>query len=348
MSNARNTVNISQAATAIKQLITVNLVPMLHGSPGLGKSDIVRQVAKETNLYLLDERIAQADPTDLKGLPGIKDGKATFLPFDNFPTENTPIPEGYDGWLIFLDELPGASPAVQKAAYKLILDRMVGNHPLHPNVRLVAAGNLITDNAFVEEMSTALKSRMVHLELALDVDTWLKWAYESNVNSLITSFITWKKSAALYTFKPDTEDYTYGCPRTWGMVNEYSKEHSLNPSENPLMPVVVAGIVGNGLAAEFIQYCKLASELISVEDILKDPEGVVIPDSMSATYAIVGALAEQVDADNLEIAYKFLSRLSGPMLVVGLRGIIQRNRQLFTHPTIMQWISVHSRELTEV
>ena len=96
--------------------------------------------------------------------------KAVFTPFSIFPLENDPIPQGYDGWMLLLDELSSANKQVQAAAYKLILDRQVGSFNLHPNCAIVAAGNKITDKAVVTQMSTALQSRLIHYELSVSVD----------------------------------------------------------------------------------------------------------------------------------------------------------------------------------
>lgn len=130
----------------------------------------------------------------------------------HFPIEGDPIPHGYSGWLLFLDEATSAPPAIQAAAYKLILDRMVGSHHLHKNVAIVCAGNLETDNAIVQPMSTALQSRLVHMELVIDHQEWIDWAVQNDIDHRITSFIGFKPSA-LFTFTPDHTDKTYACPR---------------------------------------------------------------------------------------------------------------------------------------
>lgn len=101
---------------AVKRVLTAGLVPMIEGSPGIGKSDIVRAIAKDWGLKVIDTRLSQAAPEDLNGLPMRKGDKAAFLPFENFPVEGDKVPEGYNGWLIFLDELTSAPKSVQAAA----------------------------------------------------------------------------------------------------------------------------------------------------------------------------------------------------------------------------------------
>ncbi len=149
------TVTPNQAAQEIVACISAGLTPLLSGSPGTGKSSLMNQVAKDYQLKLLDLRLSQCTPEDLQGYPMRNGNKATFTPFDIFPLEGEEIPEGYEGWILFLDELTSATKPVQAAAYKLILDRMVGSYRLHPNVAIVGAGNKMTDRAVVNQMSTA-------------------------------------------------------------------------------------------------------------------------------------------------------------------------------------------------
>ena len=129
-----------------------------------------------------------------------------------FPLESDPIPAGFNGWILFLDELTSASRSVQSSSYKLILDHMVGEHKLHDKLLIVGAGNREDDGAIVEPMSTALQSRLVHIDVVLDVDCWLEWAMNNGIDHRITSYIKFKPDM-LYTFKPDHTDKTYGSPR---------------------------------------------------------------------------------------------------------------------------------------
>ena len=100
----------------IAKYIQAKLVPMLIGSPGCGKSQIVHAIAKMYNLFVIDLRLSQCDPTDLLGFPHIFGAKAGYLPMNTFPIEGDKIPEGYSGWLLFFDEFNSAPPSVQAAA----------------------------------------------------------------------------------------------------------------------------------------------------------------------------------------------------------------------------------------
>lgn len=205
-------VKISQAIAMITTFIKAKLVAMMDGSPAIGKSSIVHQIAKEYGLKVIDLRLSQCDPTDLLGFPKISGDRAGYVPMNTFPIEGDSVPAGYNGWILFLDEFNSAPPAVQAAAYKLVLDRMVGTYHLHKNVAIVCAGNLESDNAIVQPMSTALQSRLVHMELVVDAKEWDDWASENGIDHRITSYMKFKPGN-LYTFSPDHTDKTYASPR---------------------------------------------------------------------------------------------------------------------------------------
>jgi len=97
-------VTISQVKPHIEMLWDAKkpICPFLHSSPGIGKSSIGRQLAKKRNLKFIDLRLTDMDPSDFNGLPGFSEGVASFIPFDTFPLEGDPIPDGYDGWLVML------------------------------------------------------------------------------------------------------------------------------------------------------------------------------------------------------------------------------------------------------
>ena len=109
-------VKISQAVNMITTAIKARVVPMLKGSPGCGKSQIIYQIADSYGLQVIDIRLSQCDPTDLAGFPTIEGGKADYMPMKHFPIEGDPLPPGKNGWLLFLDEATSAPPAIQAAA----------------------------------------------------------------------------------------------------------------------------------------------------------------------------------------------------------------------------------------
>jgi MoxR-like ATPase len=96
-------VNIKQASDMVKLVLKANLVPIIHGSPAIGKSDVVKSIADKYKLKLIDIRLSQCDVTDLNGLISFKGNKCSYSPMDIFPLEDDPIPEGYNGFLLFFN-----------------------------------------------------------------------------------------------------------------------------------------------------------------------------------------------------------------------------------------------------
>ena len=334
-------VKASQATAMITKYIQAKLVPMLVGSPGCGKSQIVHAIAEQYNLKVIDLRLSQCDPTDLLGFPTIMGDKAGYVPMNTFPIEGDPIPSGYSGWMLFLDELNAAPTSVQAASYKLALDKMVGIYHLHKNVAIVCAGNLETDNAIVQPMSTALQSRLTHLELVVDAKEWGDWAATNNIDHRITSYINFKPGN-LYTFQADHTDTTYACPRTWefanrilGVVEEGSKE---------MLPLL-AGTISEGVAREFLSFCKIYKELATTAQIVTNPKGIKMPDEPSILYALTGSLSHNATAANFEALMEFVVRMPIEFQVVCLRETVRRHPELKTHAALKMWIANTSNEL---
>jgi len=329
---------------AITTVLAANLVPFIKASPGVGKSQIVSQVAKEYNLKLIDIRLSQYDQTDLNGFPTINENKrSVYLPFETMPIEGDPVPEGYAGWLMFLDEINSAALAVQAAAYKLILDKQVGQYNLHPDVYIVAAGNLATDKAIVNRTSTAMQSRMVHLNLNVNKDEWLQWAVTSDIDHRVISFIEFRGDDLLHRFDPNHNDDTFPCPRTWQFLSDIVKDRE--DIDTHLDLIISEGTVGKGAAREFHSFIKIYSELPNIKDIMANPESIHISNESSIRYALSGYVASNITDSNVDTLYKFIERLPKEFQVLVWRKAIKTNPTLMQSFVLKEWISKNAQEL---
>lgn len=312
--------NISEAYESIILSLNAKLPIFLQGSPGLGKSAIVKEVAENNKLELIDLRLSQCDITDLNGLPKFENGKASFQPFDIFPLESTVIPKGKNGWLLFLDELNAASPAVQVASYKLILDRMVGSQRLNKKVFIVCAGNRITDNAVVNDLSTALKSRLITINIEPNFDSWLAWAGKNDIDSRIISFLL-HKPTMLFNFDPNKEEDTFACPRTWEMCSKIIKSIKDLNKYNELLK----GIVGNVAGEEFIVFTKYHHLLPNITDIFN---GTAVPkrdEDIGVIYQTLGEVIANISKITMDSQFvnvcEYLKAFSSDYLVIFMQKI---------------------------
>lgn len=327
-------ITLNQARDEVIACIGAQLTPVMLSSPGVGKSSVMQQIAKDFRLKLIDVRLSQCTPEDLNGFPMRQGNKATFTPFDIFPLEGEEIPEGYDGWMLFFDEITSATKPVQAAAYKVILDRMVGSYKLHPNVAVVAAGNKATDNAIVNKMSTALQSRMIHYEIEVSAKDWLEHAIAKAYDYRITSFITYMPSK-LMDFRPDHQDHTFPCPRTWEFLSRLLKDRPIGPELGPR----VAGTIGQGVAVEFITFAQEFDRLPKLHDILTAPETVPVPPEMSTKYATMSMLIENFTMDNLKNILTYVQKFDIELQIIFSRGAVARNPKIRSeHPEFGQYL----------
>lgn len=345
------TVSIKGAYELMRIYLLAGLVPFLKSKPGVGKSSIVKQFADENKLYLIDIRLAQCDPTDLNGFPAInkETEKAYYVPMDMFPLEDDPIPEGYVGWLLFFDELNGADRGVQKASYKVILDKGVGTNKIHSKVFMVAAGNNDTDNALVEELSSALQSRLAHIQVITSAPDWLPHAREYDFAHEVVSFIEWLPQS-LNTFDPDMqgEEPTYPCERTWEMVSKLLTPTKIMPALQPSHPLAleaIAGIIGEGKAIEFLGYLKIFEDLPTVAAIIAAPNTVPLPNAPGTMYALTGIIGHAATADNISQLIKYANRMAKEYQVITLRCLAAKNPQLIQTTAVKDWIAENNTQL---
>lgn len=318
----------------IKTCMKARLVPFIQGSPGMGKSAIVKEIADEYGLKLIDCRLSSMEPTDLLGLPWINNGKAEFNPYNLFPLEDTPIPNGYEGWLLFLDEFNSASKATQAAAYRVVLDREIGQHKLHSHCFVVAAGNLSTDNAIVNSLSTAMLSRVIHLHIGINIEDWITdFAIPNNIDDRIIAYLAMNPEY-LMQFDPEKEDETFPCPRTWQFVDKLIKanSHVVNEKIIPLL----AGAVTLQQATAFVQFCKVSKDLITIEDIKKNPD-INLPTDTAILWATVCHISRKVTENDLKYLEKFLNKLPATFKIVFLRSLVKTNPLLIQKPFIINF-----------
>lgn len=321
------TVNANKAKTHIITCLENGLVPFLTSSPGVGKSSIYKQIADDAGLVLIDIRLSQSESIDLKGYPdlmGKSEGttqKATYVPFDDIPVEGDPIPDGYNGFLVLLDEFNSAPRDVLAAAYKLVLDRYLGAHKVHEHCFIATAGNLDTDNAITNEMGTALQSRLIHLELEVDFNTWLEnVAIPNQYDERIIAFLNYQKSA-LHNFTPDHTDKTYSSPRTWEFVNKYSNDHE----DLELIAPLIVGTIGAVAGQDFISFTKVYSKLITLHDVLRDPETVDVPTKSAERWATITHLVKSASLDQVEDILTYIYRFPIEFVVLAGRMLISQH-----------------------
>lgn len=298
-------VNASQLNALLTAYVPQRLPVLITGRPGIGKSDIVAQVAATLDHDLLISHPVVEDPTDSKGLPfAAADGKsARFLPFGDLERALQPRERPL---IWFLDDLGQASPAVQAAKMQLLLARRIGEHRLPDHVTFLAATNRRNDNAGVSGILDPLISRFATVvELEATIEEWTAWAVANNVKPELIAFLRFRPDL-LSVQKTSRDIEATPSPRSWGFV---AKAMGVVPKE--LEQISYAGAVGEGPATELMAFVEIYRELPSPAAVLAAPDVAPIPEKPSALYAISAALAMYANESNFERVVTYMERLIG-------------------------------------
>ena len=280
----------NNAKKSIKRAISKKRPIFLWGPPGIGKSDIVTQITKGlSNSHLIDVRLSLWEPTDIKGIPyySANDNCMMWAPPSELPDEE--MAAKYDNIVLFLDEMNSAAPAVQAAAYQLILNRKVGTYTLPDNVMIIAAGNREADKGVTYRMPAPLANRFVHLEMAVSFDDWFDWATENKIHTDVVGFLTFSKKD-LYDFDPKSPSRSFATPRSWSFVSELLED---DDDENTTTDLV-SGAVGEGLAVKFMAHRKVASSMPNPTDILTGKVTELKTKEISAMYSLTVSLCYEL------------------------------------------------------
>ena len=286
---AIRTLSPNKAKNSIKHAIKKQRPIFIWGPPGIGKSDIVHQIGEYMEAHVIDVRLSLWEPTDIKGIPyyAANDNTMKWAPPVELPDEK--FAKKHKAIILFLDEMNSAAPAVQAAAYQLILNRKVGTYTLPDNVYNVAAGNREADKGVTYRMPAPLANRFVHLELAVDFDDWFQWAVDNNIHKDVVGYLTFSKKD-LYDFDPKSPSRSFATPRSWSFVSELLEDELDEETTTDL----VSGAVGEGLAIKFVAHRKVAAQMPNPTDILSGKVKELKTKEISAMYSLTVSLCYEL------------------------------------------------------
>ena len=283
------TVTTKTARRAIETCFKVKRPLFLWGPPGIGKSELVRAITESMDGLMIDMRLGQMDPTDIRGIPFYNrdTGRMEWAPPIDLP--DAELAAQYPIIVLFMDELNGAPPATQAAAYQLVLDRRSGKYVLPDNVVIIAAGNRESDKGVTYRMPTPLANRFVHLEMRADFDAWQEWAVQNDISEDVIGYLSANKQD-LHDFDPKSSSRSFPTPRAWSFVDQLAKQ---DLDDNTLTDLI-AGTVGEGLAVKYMAHRKVAGRLPKAEDILSGKETELGIKEPSAMYSLVVSMCYEL------------------------------------------------------
>lgn len=313
----------SGVASSLHLLFDARQPVFIWGPPGIGKSDVVRQVAKERNVSLRDIRALLLDPVDLRGLPFLSEAREAKWAIPDF------LPKEGQG-ILFLDELNAAAPMVQASCYQLVLDRKLGEYTLPDGWVIVAAGNRESDRAVTTRMPTPLRNRFTHLAFEVDVQEWCEWAIRTALRPEVIAFIRFRQDL-LSQFDRDAN--AFPSPRSWSFVSKILKSAPATSIEHDL----IAGTVGDGAAIEFTAFLTTYRNLPNIDAILLNPEREPVPANAAAQFAVASALSHCATDINFDRVCRYLTRMPAEFGVLCVRDASIRQPDVRHTAAYTQW-----------
>ena len=350
------------------------------GPPGIGKSDIVAEVAREQNRPLIDIRLPLMEPTDVRGIPYLAEVKVYDAQGNLVRDEaNVPLTEKVFKWsnpsdlptdpnsraLVFFDEMSAAPPSVQAATYQVILNRKIGTYELPADVVIVAAGNRVKDKGVAYNMPMPLANRFSHVTLDVSIDDWKEWALLNRVHKDVVGYLSFQPND-LMNFQPSTDSYAFATPRSWFFASELLQEPNKDgdmvdvrlPDE--VLGDLIKGTVGEGPGIKFMTYRKQAANLPNAKEILEGKVTKLNTKQIDVMYALTTALCYElndaskgVKEDNkrndafqnkVDVFFRFImDNFEDELAVMGAKTIMGTYKLPLQAPKLKNWVEFCKR-----
>jgi hypothetical protein len=320
-------VTIARAAHLVRYYIEKRHSVHLWGAPGIGKSDIVRQIAAELNIKLIEFRANLREPVDCRGIPvaDLTTGVTRWLVPDELPRADR---DGEFG-ILFLDELNTASPQMQAALFQLVLERRLGDYVLPPGWTIIAAGNRVSDRAAAQRMPTALRNRFAHIYVTPDVAAWANWAVQNDVAPEMIAFVRLRRE--LIHRMPQGDENAFPTPRSLTKAAEFIDAPKADRRD------LMAAHVGDDVASEIDGFIDLYHSIGTLDDIVANPTTAKIPTEPSQRYAVCTGLAKLANRANFSKIMVYAERLDGEGQVLVVHDATLREPKLKETAAYSNW-----------
>jgi MoxR-like ATPase len=306
----------------------------LLGASGVGKSAVVNQLAEARGLPVVDLRLAQCDPTDLRGVPSVEDDRTKW----NVPSF-FPDPEEQPKGILFLDEITSAPPAVAAIAYQLVLDRQQGEYKLPDGWMIVLAGNRQSDRGVTFAMPAPLMNRMTVLEVDTVLDDFIDYAASNGIDPRVMAFVS-DRADLLHKFDKESYGKQFPTPRGWESV---SNKLAI-PFDAAARVELLKGDVGHEAAVAFEQFLRVWETMPSLNKIFETPDEVDVPQEINVRYCVAMGMSARLTSDNFNNAWKFLKRMPREFQTLVVKLAYQRDNSVSQATDFTEW-ALENREV---
>ena len=314
---------------------------MLWGPPGVGKSQMVALVAEQHGMPVIDVRLSQMEPSDLRGIPFRVEDRVEWAVPSMLPDAERHGDQG----ILFLDEITSVPPSVSAAAYQLILDRRLGAYTVPAGWAIFAAGNRQGDRGVTYTMPAPLANRFSHFEVDINLDDWVAWAYANGIDERLIAFLRFRPEL-LFEFDPAHNPVAFPSPRSWEFSHRALQKFADIPE---LLTGALQACVGPAAGIELAAFVENLDQLPDIDAIVRG-EKVRVPKETDLQYAVAAALvgrairarkepdSAQTYGHIIEFAGTFPQREMGIMLVSDMYRAI--GQDIFSVPQFSKWANI--------
>lgn len=311
---------------------------MLWGPPGVGKSQMVAQIGVKHGVSVIDIRLSQMEPSDLRGIPFRTGELVEWATPAILPDAARHGEEG----ILFLDEITSAPPSVSAAAYQLILDRRLGEYKVPDGWAIFAAGNRQGDRGVTYTMPAPLANRFSHFEVETNLDDWVAWAYANGIDERVIGFLRFRPEL-LFDFDPAHNPVAFPSPRSWEFAHRGLQKFIDQPA---ILQGTLQACVGPAAGVELHAFVSSLDQMPDLDGITEGTE-TAVPKEIDLQYAVAAALVgrairakegpdtNRVIGNILRYAQNFPQREMGVMLVSDMHRAI--GEPLFQVPEFADW-----------
>lgn len=161
------------------------IIPLFRGNPGIGKTEIIKAVARELGVNVVEIIASTVTPHEISGMamPDSEMKKMTIWDFDA-------LLKLKDGDILFFDEILNGNPSVLAACLTLLQNRTMLSGRKLPDVMIVAAAN----PQGASQLTPQIKQRFVFYDVKFDKESWQKWMLQrfntpGDISSKLASLI---------------------------------------------------------------------------------------------------------------------------------------------------------------
>jgi hypothetical protein len=301
----------------------------------------VALVALQHGMPVIDIRLSQMEPSDLRGIPFRVEDRVEWAVPSMLPDVER---HGVQG-ILFLDEITSVPPSVSAAAYQLILDRRLGAYTVPNGWAIFAAGNRQGDRGVTYTMPAPLANRFSHFDVDINLDDWVAWAYANGIDERLIAFLRFRPEL-LFEFDPAHNPVAFPSPRSWEFAHRALQKFGDVPD---LLTGSLQACVGPAAGIELSAFVDNLDKLPDIDAIVRGDK-VTVPRETDLQYAVAAALvgrairakqephAAEVYGNILDFAGTFPQREMGVMLVSDMYRAI--GQDVFNVPQFSRWANI--------